>query len=330
MQKHIKILDVFYGNKCNIACAHCDTRSDVIRDGEYDPNIDTIKQGIVLANQKFDIENWSVLGGEPLLYKDTVLELVKFIRSFESKKTIFMSTNGLLLDKNIDWIVDLINTYKVWVQVCNHTAAFSQSTLSDKIKKSVHTIGQQAKLENLQPAHLWWNRILNADGGTEGWRQFLQEKNYDFENRDVNDIVYINSNHGIHYMEAHNFQTIYKKVLGKPKPYDSNDPGLSYKNSCPSQYCAFLLEKKIYKCGALGTLRNFLDKTHSIDDPDWQKYLKYKPVDLENCRPEDIEYFSNTHYTHISECSMCPEQCTTVPQTEINVLPLIKYEHSKL
>ena len=46
---HIKILDVFYGNKCNLACSNCDTRSDTLRG--YDPELDTIKESIRLANE---------------------------------------------------------------------------------------------------------------------------------------------------------------------------------------------------------------------------------------------------------------------------------------
>ena len=41
--RHIKILDIFYGNKCNLTCNQCDTRSDVVRKGEYDPTIEDIK-----------------------------------------------------------------------------------------------------------------------------------------------------------------------------------------------------------------------------------------------------------------------------------------------
>jgi uncharacterized Fe-S cluster-containing radical SAM superfamily protein len=191
MQKHIKILDVFYGNKCNIACAHCDTRSDTIRDGEYDPTIDAIKESIVLANKAFDIENWSVLGGEPLLYKDTVKEIVEFLRTIEPNKTIFISTNGLLLEKNIDWVVDLINKYKVWIQVCNHTAAFKDRSLTNKVINSVHKIGKQINFPHTMPAYRWWYNILKIDSGTDSWKDFVKEKQYDFDTRDVNDIVYM-------------------------------------------------------------------------------------------------------------------------------------------
>ena len=73
MNNSIKILDVFYGNKCQLACAHCDTRSDYIRNGEFDPTLENILESVTLASEQFNVECWSVLGGEPFLYKDTVL-----------------------------------------------------------------------------------------------------------------------------------------------------------------------------------------------------------------------------------------------------------------
>jgi hypothetical protein len=52
----LKILDVFIGGKCNLACFQCDTRSDVIRSGEYDQSTEDIIEGIRLAQKHFKIE----------------------------------------------------------------------------------------------------------------------------------------------------------------------------------------------------------------------------------------------------------------------------------
>ena len=55
MQSYLKILDVFIGNKCNLACEQCDTRSDIIRTKDYDPSLEEIKEGIALAQKHFRI-----------------------------------------------------------------------------------------------------------------------------------------------------------------------------------------------------------------------------------------------------------------------------------
>jgi organic radical activating enzyme len=73
---NLKVFDIFYGNKCQIACQQCDTRSDLIRKGEHDPDLETIKEGILLTKEKFHIEHYSLLGGEPLLYKNKIESIV--------------------------------------------------------------------------------------------------------------------------------------------------------------------------------------------------------------------------------------------------------------
>lgn len=315
---HIKILDIFYGNKCNLACKNCDTRSDVLRTTQFDPQLDVIKESIVLANKHFNVENWSVLGGEPLLYKEKITEIISFLRTIEPNKTIFLSTNGILLGKNIDFVVDLIKKYRIWVQVCNHTAEFKNPKI---IQDYVEEIGRKADLPKIEPAYLWWYNIMQFDKGTPEWQNYVKRKGIDITTRDPNDITYMIKNYGIHYIESRQFQTIHNMINGKPMPFN-DDPQEAYMNSCPSQFCAFLYNKKIYKCAALGTLRNFLEKYNMSDELEWQKYLNYKPVNLETCTSQDINYFSKTHYCGVEECSMCPGKFKGIMKNEINVLPV--------
>lgn len=322
--KHIKILDVFYGNKCNLACSQCDTRSDVIRHTGYDPTIDDIRRGIDLANKTFDVENWSVLGGEPLLYKKSVLEIIKHIRSIEPNKTIFFPTNGLLLDKNINFVAELIDKYKVWVQVCNHTARFENKTLTQKIISSTEQIANKLSLPKLDPTYDWWHTIMKLETGTPNWLEYVKKRNLDHTDEGPNEAAWMKENYGIYYMEAHEFQTIHNYVDGKPKPFKDNDPESSYWNSCPSVFCAILYNKKVYKCAALATLRNFLDTHNVLDDPDWQPYLNYQPVDLETASQEQAQYFADTHYCHVDACAMCPSKRIQVDKTETNVLPTLR------
>jgi hypothetical protein len=89
-----------------------------------------------------------------------------------------------------------------------------------------------------------------------------------------------------------------------------------------------LIDKKVYKCGALGTLKNVLTKTGQLDDEDWQPYLNYRPVDLTVDDPESINNFYATHYSHIDACNMCPKNINQVKQNEQNVLP--KYAKNRL
>jgi hypothetical protein len=83
-----------------------------------------------------------------------------------------------------------------------------------------------------------------------------------------------------------------------------------------------LYDKKVYKCAALATLKNFLEMKDSLEDPDWAPYINYKPVDLENHTEEEADYFGSTHYCHIEECAMCPNSHTPILKTEEKVLPV--------
>lgn len=321
MTREIKILDVFYGNTCNLTCNQCDTRSDYIRKGQYDPSIESIKQGIDLANKSFDVQTWSVLGGEPLLYLDKVEEIIRYIREIEPNKVIFFPTNGTLLDRHMDRIVSMVEKYRLLVQVCNHFVNFQDQTKSNKVKENVKKLANRLNISKVETAR-WWNDIMDYSSGSNEWQQFLSKKKYDI-NTKTEEQAWIKNKYGLYYIEAGEFQTIQRfNEFGKPKPFTDNDPEGSYWNSCPSVFCAMLYNKKIYKCAALATLKNFLITHDSLNDPDWAPYLNYKPVDLETYTEEEADFFGETHYCHIDECAMCPSKHTPIKKTEELVLPI--------
>lgn len=321
MSREIKILDVFYGNKCNLTCNQCDTRSDVIRKGQYDPIMEDIKRGIDLANKAFDVQKWSILGGEPLLYLDRVEEIISYIRNIEPNKVLFFPTNGSLLDRHMDRMVELVKKYNLWVQVCNHFINFKDQTKSNKVKENARELARRLNIPKVDNRR-WWIDIMDYESGSDDWQQFVSKKGYDIAT-ETNEEVWIENNYGVYYMEAGEFQTIQKfNEHGRPKPFTNNDPSGSYWNSCPSVFCAMLYDKKIYKCAALATLKNFLETHDSLTDPDWSPYLNYNPVELESYSEEQADHFGNTHYCHIDECAMCPNKHTPIRKTEDKVLPV--------
>jgi uncharacterized Fe-S cluster-containing radical SAM superfamily protein len=323
MPREIKILDVFYGNKCNLTCNNCDTRSDHIRKGQYDPTMEGIKRGIDLANEAFDVQKWSILGGEPLMYLDAVEEIIAYIREVEPNKVIFFPTNGSLLHRHMDRVVELVKKYRLWVQVCNHFAAFADQTKSDQVKANAAELARRLDMGTAAESGQWWREIMDFDTGSAEWKTFTDRKGYDPSIPEPNEVSWICENYGVYYMEAGEFQTIQNfNEQGKPKPFFDNDPEGSYWNSCPSVFCAMLYNKKVYKCAALATLPNLLDIRGASDDPDWAPYLNYKPVDLETHTKEEADHFGATHYCHIDECAMCPNSHTPIIKTEQQVLPI--------
>lgn len=302
---YIKMFDIYYGTKCNLACRHCDTRSDIIRTTENDPHIDTILEGITLAKEKFDIDLYSFIGGEPLYYLDKINVILAHIRTIDPTAKIQVSTNGALLSKKIDEVVDMMTTYQTSLFVCNHFAAFDP-VMTTKITNSVNELVSRLGMERDDP-NVFLSRLLELDNPRKDpyLDTWLSEQGEYFLGEQPVDNYYRNDKIFVHFRPQTDFKMHHYMQNGKPKPYMTGDSALSYKDGCSSPMCSFMVDKRLYKCSALGTLERFLEFHGSTDDPDWQKYRNYKYLDLETCTDEEVLQFHSTKYCAISECDMC-------------------------
>lgn len=335
MMPSLKIFDIFYGNKCQIACEQCDTRSDLIRKGEHDPDIHIITEGILLIKQKFDIEIYSLLGGEPLLYKSKIESILEFIRSIDTATLIWLPTNGDLIDKNIDFLSRIIVKYNVLLVVSDHFSNFKDKTRSNKIKNAVNTLVKNINIEKVH-SDLLWTDIMYRRPGERGWEEYWEdvkpyrENSYNAkENKldsSTNEDLWWNGQYGVYSQNQDSHLKHYYIKDNKPKPFNTIDIDRSYFKNCPSCYCTFMYDKKLYKCAALGTLKTFLEKHDVISDSEWQKFLAYKPLDLTNCTDEEVLNFSVSKFKPISECAMCPSSDQEVVLKEENVLPIKFYK----
>lgn len=288
----LKILDIFIGGKCNLACYQCDTRSDIIRSGEYDQSTETIIEGIRLAQQHFKIEMYSMLGGEPLMYLSQVKELVTYIRQTDPSAYIIIPTNGTLLHKNKEELADLLLNYNVSLFVCNHFAGFKDQRLSQKVIEASLAFAKELNLIQIDPIE--FNKQLSGTDVT------------DRENFTSEEHVFTNGTMHFWIRNQEEFHSNYFMSNNSPKPFATNDPAGSYKEGCCSPMCSFMFDKKLYKCAALGTLEKFLKFYNALEDPAWQKYLAYKPLDLTTATSAEIKDFSDTKLSAKPECDMCP------------------------
>jgi organic radical activating enzyme len=329
MGPYLKFLDIFVGNKCNLACFQCDTRSDVIRSNDNDPEMQNIKDGIRLAQQKFSVDHYSILGGEPLLYLDKAEEIIKFIRETDKTGTIIIPTNGTLLRKKSKEVKHILSTYNVCLSICNHYAGFEDKTLSNNIWRDslefINTIDDltEVSVKNFIENVFDWHNLKNDPF----LKSFLKQRKLDnhiiADNRD-NERVFKNTNGWIWIRNQDHFNSHYTLKNNKPKPFMSGSPELSYRNGCCSEFCSFLSDKKLYKCAAMGTLKSFLTHHNSLDDPDWQKYLSYEPLDLETCTDDEVKQFSDTKYSAVSTCDMCPSSSELFLKTKEKVIEIVK------
>lgn len=92
-----------------------------------------------------------------------------------------------------------------------------------------------------------------------------------------------------------------RTYLDGPKPYNDNQPRKSWE-ICRAKWCPQIHEGKIWKCPQTAYLKMFLDKL-KIDSPEWNKYLKYRPIEPD-CTYEELDEFLNREDE--SCCKMCP------------------------
>lgn len=78
--------------------------------------------------------------------------------------------------------------------------------------------------------------------------------------------------------------------------------------ACTYKTCMHLYDNSVWKCGPLANLSNMLKHRGQLDHPEWQSYLAYQPLRLDD---------SNLDYDTVLEffgrgaepiCSMCPAQ----------------------
>ena len=85
---------------CNLRCGWCDTKY-ALNDGK-EMSIDEIIQEI----GRYPCKNISITGGEPLLQREELLELVEGLK--EMNYWIQLNTNGTIFDQRIFELVDLV------------------------------------------------------------------------------------------------------------------------------------------------------------------------------------------------------------------------------
>lgn len=308
MKPKLKILDVFLGNQCNLECEQCDTRSDIFRkENPYDSDFNQICESITLADRFFEVETYSALGGEPLLFFDFTKKVIRFIRQTNSKSRIVFSTNGLLIPKFLDEIVDLVNECNVCIAITDHFAGFENNHLSNKINEHVSQLISKLKYPSVDGVTFFKDFIgIDSYNDDESWHRFLKNRPGFLASHDLN-IAYVYNNRWVWFHQQSHFQShYYRNENNKPKPFLTNDPTGSYFKGCCSLFCSFLHKSKIYKCAPLGTLKSFLSKENVLYDKDWEKYINYIPLDLKNCTIKDVEEFSKNKFRESSVCDMCP------------------------
>lgn len=290
----LRVMNFYYGFKCNLACRGCNSGSDIIFHKDYDPSIENILETISnFSNYVEDVTDMiTIVGGEPTLYwHDKVVPMARHIRSLFPNVVININTNALLIHKLRDDIVNLfLEVDNIRLSIDNHLVSFSDSKEAQKFS------------ENLQ--YFLSHPLIHK----------IHDMHYDIPDRKIDFMLH----------EFYEFKAQFKFINGKIKPFSTNDPVKSMENGCVGNVCAAAIDNKLYKCPRLLALPKILAEKEQLDDPDWQKYLNYKSIDLKTATQEEIDNFKHTEGKAIPECDGCPDgkeqNIHWYPQSKENVL----------
>jgi len=126
-------------------------------------------------------------------------------------------------------------------------------------------------------------------------RKYLEKlrENINFTQKFTKDIRVVNS--------AKNWYSFHKYDKGKIYPFN-NDSKLMYEN-CIASSCHQILNGYMYKCSRLSNLHAVLKETNQLDDPQWKKYLEYKPIHYSNSKEEIVKFFNKKEEDICSGCN---------------------------
>ena len=126
-------------------------------------------------------------------------------------------------------------------------------------------------------------------------REYLEKlkENIDFTQKLTKDIRVVNS--------AKNWYSFHRYDKGKIYPFN-NDSKLMYEN-CIASSCHQILNGYMYKCSRLSNLSAALKQTNQLEDPQWNKYLAYKPIHYSNTQEEILAFFNKKEEDVCTGCN---------------------------
>jgi organic radical activating enzyme len=285
-------INLLYGYRCNYNCQGCISNSDVESAPEDELDLSRLLDSIPILANTFDVTGMiTLLGGEPFLYWDShIVPLALKVNKYFPRTRINIFSNGQLLTKFLDKFIKLSEevTY-VNLEISRHLIGFEHTKMWQVWQAGVDYLEHHDRIYKIHDDHYHVKDNIFADirftpATKDSWL--------------------------ISFKHLSN---------GNIKPYATNDPEASMKYGCSAgSVCAVVKNGFLYKCSLLATLDHGLTRRKQLDDPEWQKYLSYQPIDLFNSNTDHIQEYMKTYGKAITECDMCcnqPNQRGTVQRT---------------
>lgn len=159
---NLERLEVHATNSCNLSCQGCSHYTNVLKGGTITP--EKLKQDLTPWSEYLEIENFAILGGEPLLNKE-LPELLDVSREILPQSNLSITTNALLIN-NVDQQVFLESLLrnKVLVRVSIHSIKrdyISKINPCIKTLKKWEALGLNLSIEDYVSD--WSSRYIEGD-----------------------------------------------------------------------------------------------------------------------------------------------------------------------
>ena len=128
----LNYLEMNVVDQCNLNCKGCAHFSNICNNNFV--SVDSFKSDLQMVSEKFNLYNFRILGGEPFLHPN-ILELLIISREILKNTKIVIVTNGLLIDKLSNEILQTIADNDIMLSISLYQPTYETF---DKIKEKLN------------------------------------------------------------------------------------------------------------------------------------------------------------------------------------------------
>lgn len=117
-EKFIRKIEINVINKCGMKCQGCSHFASLEKEEEI-YSLDSLESDLIqLKTLGIKIkQEFKLIGGEPLLIGDKLIDFINLIRKYYNEQRIVIHTNGLLVEKMSDELIDCMDKNNVHLYI---------------------------------------------------------------------------------------------------------------------------------------------------------------------------------------------------------------------
>lgn len=267
-KRQLDFCEFYITNVCNLTCTNCNRFNNYNVKGRVEFDYDLYKPWA----DKVEFGHIGIIGGEPLLHPN-LKSWVEGIHALWPNSPILVTSNGTQVNKHPD-LFDLLRKNNATLEI-----SFHEQKVDDYI----------------------WKEIEKFKRHGTNWTESHGE--YHMKDRDGNEIsiptytLTCDEGFRFEFTDAHVFQRIQIKewIDGNPIHYDVDPKQAHY--VCGMKNSHTFYEGKLYKCGFIPSVKNFLQQ---FGYNEWDKVYQYTPH-------TDVNDFDTRLKCPEDVCSVCPD-----------------------